>query len=488
LETTAKNWWLGAGTPDVKTATAERKNSAVASVHRQAIAMAGIVREFMRFAEPAPRTGGHRPSLRAAPRAHELTDLTARLPPELAFLAGEGFSPERLLNAIGAEPRAVRPLDKLLSEGHISEEAYYRALARHLGCRYYDGDPPLAAAFDAVRGLSCGVAPLELHGEGPRAVIAPRAQFVPRLIEMAQSSRYRSGSFALASPQRFAGLLRARRSEELLDVALGRLPARLTARHGMTRLQFAALGALAVLASLLGAENFTALEAVASAALWLTFAAMILLRSMAVVAGKGEVRPPALADAELPDYTIVVALYREKRVVRDLIRALDGLDYPGIMAHPPQENDGALPPDGRMAEIRTVTTLRSKRVEILASISLYEKRLAQARADLAHVTACITIFEASVDGEDVSSYVDTHRMFARGEMIRLCKDALASGPRTTKELALHVMASKGLDTGDKVLAHAMAQRMIHALRQQWRRGQLQDGGKVSGARVWDIPR
>ncbi len=94
-----------------------------------------------------------------------------------------------------------------------------------------------------------------------------------------------------------------------------------------------------------------------------------------------------------------------------------------------------------MAEIRTVTTLRSKRAEILASIALYEKRLAQARADLAHVTACITIFEASGDGENVSSYVDTHRMFARGEMIRLCKEALASGPRTTKELALHVMAA-----------------------------------------------
>jgi len=139
-----------------------------------------------------------------------------------------------------------------------------------------------------------------------------------------------------------------------------------------------------------------------------------------------------------------------------------------------------------MAEIRTVTTLRAKRAEILASISLYEKRLAQARADLAHVTACIAIFEASGEGEELSSYVDTHRMFARGEMIRLCKEALASGPKTTKELALHVMAAKGLDTGDKVLAHAMAQRMIRALRQQWRRGQLRDGGKVKGARVWDI--
>jgi hypothetical protein len=140
-----------------------------------------------------------------------------------------------------------------------------------------------------------------------------------------------------------------------------------------------------------------------------------------------------------------------------------------------------------MTEIRTVTTLRSKRAEILASISLYEKRIAQARADLSHVTACIAIFEASGESEGLSSYVDTHRLFARGEMMRLCKEALASGPKTTKELALHVMAAKGLDTGDKVLAHAIAHRMIHALRQQWRRGQLQDGGKAKGARVWSRP-
>ena len=66
-----------------------------------------------------------------------------------------------------------------------------------------------------------------------------------------------------------------------------------------------------------------------------------------------------------------------------------------------------------MVEIRTVTTLRAKRTEIRASISLYEKRLAQARADLAHVTACIAIFEASGETDDLSSYVDTHRMFAR---------------------------------------------------------------------------
>jgi hypothetical protein len=72
-------------------------------------------------------------------------------------------------------------------------------------------------------------------------------------------------------------------------------------------------------------------------------------------------------------------------------------------------------------------------------------------------------------------------------MMRLCKDALASGPKTTKELALIVMAAKGLDTGDKVLARAMATRMIHALRQQRRWGSLDEEGKIKGARVWAMP-
>ena len=42
-----------------------------------------------------------------------------------------------------------------------------------------------------------------------------------------------------------------------------------------------------------------------------------------------------------------------------------------------------------MAEVRTVTTLIAKRDEIERSIAGYKSRLAQARADLSHVNACI---------------------------------------------------------------------------------------------------
>ena len=93
--------------------------------------------------------------------AHEHADhLVRELPPELAFLASEGFPSEPLLNAIRAAPKAVLPVDQLLSQGKISEEIYYRALANHLGCQYYSGAPAFARAFDPVKGLRCGVAPL----------------------------------------------------------------------------------------------------------------------------------------------------------------------------------------------------------------------------------------------------------------------------------------------------------------------------------------
>jgi hypothetical protein len=285
--------------------------------------------ELSRNSRPSPSAGAHRRHDRAAPPSHPRADLVAPgLPPELAFLAAEGFAPEHLLNAMSAAPRSVRPADQLLSDGKITEEVYYRALAAHLGCQYYCGEPPLAQAFDAVKALRCGVAPLEPRSAGPRIVIAPRVRFVPQLIEATLSGAIRSGSFALTSPQRFATLVRAYRADELFDVALGRLPASLTARQGMTGLQSAAFAATAILALALGVADFDALQAVSSAMLWLIFSASVMLRSMAAVANRAEVHPPELTDDELPNYTVIVALYRETGVVTDLIKAIDAFDYP----------------------------------------------------------------------------------------------------------------------------------------------------------------
>ena len=96
-------------------------------------------------------------------------------------------------------------------------------------------------------------------------------------------------------------------------------------------------------------------------------------------------------------------------------------------------------------------------------------------ADLAYITVAIAIFEASDDIEEIPPYVDIHRCIMLGEAMVLCKEALAAhGPLNTRQLALRVMAAKGLDTGDKMLTKAIAGRLIHVLCQQCRRG-LIDG-------------
>jgi hypothetical protein len=140
-----------------------------------------------------------------------------------------------------------------------------------------------------------------------------------------------------------------------------------------------------------------------------------------------------------------------------------------------------------MAEIRTVTTLVRKRDEIRASIRMYEKKIAQAKSDLAHVSAVMRLFEASGKPQDLARYVDSYRLFQRGEPWAICTAALVKGPLTTKELALELMKAKGMDLGDGVLAKAIGNRLIHSLRMQEQRGKVQRAGKRHGVSVWRLP-
>ena len=140
-----------------------------------------------------------------------------------------------------------------------------------------------------------------------------------------------------------------------------------------------------------------------------------------------------------------------------------------------------------MPGIRTVTTLKRKRAEIAASIKLYEKQLAQARSDLAHVAAAIRIFEASGKPSDIARYVDTYRLFKRGEPWAICQAALGTGSEDTRELAIELMKAKGMDTADTVLAKGLTNRVIHSLRMQEGQGRLRREGKRKDVTLWKLP-
>jgi len=139
-----------------------------------------------------------------------------------------------------------------------------------------------------------------------------------------------------------------------------------------------------------------------------------------------------------------------------------------------------------MADPQVLTTLRRKRAEIENAIVAYEKRLKEARRDLAHVNATIQLFDADTAPEGVKVYQDIHRLFKRGELTAICKAALAEqGPMDTRQLSHHVMAVKGFGD-DNELRKAIAYRIVQALRMQARRGKIGDAGKRGNARIWNL--
>ena len=137
-----------------------------------------------------------------------------------------------------------------------------------------------------------------------------------------------------------------------------------------------------------------------------------------------------------------------------------------------------------MSDPNVLRTLRRKRDEIEQTIVTYQKRIDEARRDLAHVNATIQLFESNTPPGNVKVYQDVNRLFKRGEIVNLCKQAMAEkGPMDTRELSHHVMRAKGFKD-DNELRKAIAFRIVQALRLQRKRGRIDSSGKRNGVRLW----
>lgn len=140
-----------------------------------------------------------------------------------------------------------------------------------------------------------------------------------------------------------------------------------------------------------------------------------------------------------------------------------------------------------MAEIRTVTTLTSKREEIERAIDAYEHELAQLRVSLSAVTTTIALFETNA--ETPPSYVNLRVMFRRGDMTKTLLAALKDeGPLDTRALTVRLLRAKGFNADDAVLRKTVGLRVVHALRQQLLYGKVTDAGRAKGGvRIWALP-
>lgn len=270
------------------------------------------------FSEPAAPTAG------------------SSLPIEVAFLASYGV-PLVLLQYGSALARrqGVSAAVALLAEGLVSEETFYRALAAELEVSYLDGFADLALnlapSSDIAADAERGFARLAENPRGLRWVLAPRGAQVARLIGVARLAHGRP-LFALTTPSLFADALRSASPRQLARAAAfaaeranPALSARLTLRRKPLARAIVANGALLVcLIALFPAASFLATFLLTS-----MFLANVLLRLFACAASFDELAVAAdLDDRDLPNYSILIALYREASVARQLARAIDRLDYP----------------------------------------------------------------------------------------------------------------------------------------------------------------
>ncbi|GGH10230.1 hypothetical protein GCM10007036_06650 [Alsobacter metallidurans] len=251
------------------------------------------------------------------------------LPHTLSFLAEIGVPIADAAACLARAKATGRPLDEIvIGAGLISEEAFYRGLARRIGApflRSFATDPALP-----VPALNIGAAPLA-PGSGARFALAPRGEALDRLLERARPGGLMPGA-GVTTPSRLASSLRADIEARMAHEAANALPEAsplLSVRDGCTRRERYCLGSLAagLLAAVAASPQLTiSVLLLLCGALFLFGAA---LRLAACRKARGSDLPcPPLSDVALPRYTILAPLHREGRVLGQLVQALSLLDYP----------------------------------------------------------------------------------------------------------------------------------------------------------------
>jgi hypothetical protein len=143
-----------------------------------------------------------------------------------------------------------------------------------------------------------------------------------------------------------------------------------------------------------------------------------------------------------------------------------------------------------MAEHIAISSLSRKRAEIAGEIEAATARVAQLRADLAHLDAAIRIMDPDAEPELIPAKRTNAKgcdWFGRGELARMVLDALreAARPLSSTEIARAVLAAKGVEPGD-VAALRRVEPMVRMGLVRREGGNVERAGEGRGAgwRIW----
>ena len=266
-------------------------------------------------------------------RSDGQAEASAGLPVEIAFLSRHGVAPADLAAAARrAERSRSEPAREVLALGLIDEDGFYRALAAELALPFHSGVFALRPGGEHGAILRGGIAPVADATGRLRFVLAPEGPALRRMLEAGPRGR---DDIAVVTPRRFGEALREANADALAGRAANLDPAGLardSARTGTSRGQRVAAGLSITTAAIGGVlaplETFFALALMLSP----LFLGLILLRLAAAI----EQPLPDLwrrhrwrvDDSRLPVYSVAIPLYREEAVLRQMLVALQRLDYP----------------------------------------------------------------------------------------------------------------------------------------------------------------
>jgi hypothetical protein len=248
------------------------------------------------------------------------------LPLEIGFLAHYGHAPETLREvAIFARHAGVSADEFVLKQGLMGESEFYRALAAELQMPFLAA-PRLARSAHYPGSILTGFAPLA--GKGSGFVIAPRGAALTEVMK----ARPRIQGLAVTTPTGLREAVFQTQGQQIASRAAFELAEKapdlaMDVSYGQLALVFTLLAAFVFCALLFPGQTVSLVGAI----LGPLFLGMIVLRlatSFLPNPVEPATKPLRTEDADLPVYTIIVALYREKRVVARLLEALSRLDYP----------------------------------------------------------------------------------------------------------------------------------------------------------------
>jgi glycosyltransferase XagB len=226
---------------------------------------------------------------------------------------------------------------ELLASDGMAQREYYRRLARLLDLPFLD-DLPIEQIFDRdfLDSQLSQPSIIRLYDKvrPPITVIAPEARRLPALrVRLAQSPAF-AASLAVAAPQAISGAVWKVGARRRVEGATSRLfhsaphqSARtvLTARQGF----FTGLAIATLLFCVFAALHETALAVhtilslLYMGTLW--FRILLLIRQIRKPQSSAIIALPATT---LPIYTVLIAIYRERDVVPQLIGAMQRLNWP----------------------------------------------------------------------------------------------------------------------------------------------------------------